>query len=116
VRDIIGNPAARFRRQIFVCSALRAFIETIGPIKDKHQALDEIRACAQAHLSKVIESGLSPRGLWNWLLTQFVVRRMDAVIEEIKPPLLVVASGGRPDDRGFQQGEADSHVRNREHA
>src|SRR5712691_12407635 len=50
VRDMIGNPAARLRRQIFAESALRAFIEAIGPSEEKQRVLDEIRACAHAHL------------------------------------------------------------------
>ena len=52
VRDLIGNPIARLRRQIFAESALRAFIEAIGSIDEKQRALDEIQACAQVHLSK----------------------------------------------------------------
>jgi hypothetical protein len=84
VRDLIGNPVARFRRQVFVESALRAFIETIGPLQEKQRALDEIRACAHEHLSKVLEPSWSFRGLWYWLLTQFVVRRMDTVLDKLK--------------------------------
>jgi hypothetical protein len=107
VRDVIGNPVARFRRQIFVESALRAFIETIGPLQEKQRALDEIRACAHEHLSKVLEPSWSLRGRWYWLLTQFVVRRMDSMLDKLKTELntanaLRVAEdgSGRDDHRG----------------
>jgi len=107
VRDVIGNPVARFRRQIFVESALRAFIETIGPLQEKQRALDEIRACAHEHLSKVLEPSWSLRGRWYWLLTQFVIRRMDSMLDKLKTELNTVNAlrvaedgSGRDDHRG----------------
>jgi O-antigen/teichoic acid export membrane protein len=113
VRDLIGNPVARFRRQVFVESALRAFIGTIGPLQEKQRALDEIRACAHEHLSKVLEPSWSFRGLWYWLLTQFVVRRMDAVLDKLKiesdacdGPCLAPDGSERDDFGGLDQGAA----------
>jgi hypothetical protein len=119
VRDMIGNPVARFRREIFVESALQAFIETIGPFEEKQRALDEIRACAHAHLSKVLEPSWSLRGLWYWLLTQFVVRRMDSMIDELKvesntcdgPP--IAGDGSERDDHGGEDAGAVSRIRDR---
>jgi hypothetical protein len=90
VRDLIGNPAARFRRQIFVESALRTFLDTIGSSHEKRRALNEIRSSAHAHLSKVLEPSWSFRGLWCWLLTQFAVCRMDALLEKLTNELYTV--------------------------
>ena len=83
VRDLIGNPAARFRRQIFVESALRTFLDTIGSSHEKRRMLDEIRSCAHVHLSKVLEVSWSFHGLWRWLLTKFAVGRMDSLLEKL---------------------------------
>ena len=109
VRDMIGYPAARLRRQIFVENALRAFIETIGSLEEKQRALQEIQACAEAHLSKVLDLSWSLRGLWHWLLTQFVVRRMGTVLNRLKIELTY----GQPLEHqphkfsvGTQRGEA----------
>jgi O-antigen/teichoic acid export membrane protein len=119
VRDVIGNPVARFRRQIFVESALQAFIETIGPLQEKQRALDEIRACAHAHLSKVLEPSWSFRGLWYWLLTQFVVRRMDSMLDKLKIESnicdgpRIAADGSERDDLGGQDAGAVSRVLDR---
>ena len=87
VRDMIGNPIARLRRQIVVESALRAFIETIGSLEEKQRALFEIQACAQAHLSNVLKLSWSLHGLWCWLLTQFVVGRMESIFDRLKAEL-----------------------------
>jgi hypothetical protein len=104
---MIGNPVARFRRQIFVESALLAFIEMIGPFEEKQRALEEIRACAHAHLSKVLEPSWSLRGVWYWLLTQFAVRRMDSILDKLKAesatsdgPSIAEDGSERDDHRG----------------
>jgi O-antigen/teichoic acid export membrane protein len=119
VRDIIGNPVARFRRQIFVESALRAFIETIGSSQEKQRALDEIRSCAHAHLSKVFELSWSFRGLWYWLLTQFVVRRMDTMLDKLKIESntcdgpCIATDGSERDDLGGQDAATVSRALDR---
>jgi len=89
VRDMIGNPIARLRRQIFAESALRTFLETIGPLEEKQRALHEIRACAQAHLWNILELSWSLRGLWHRLLRQVVVRRMDSMLDGLRAELEV---------------------------
>jgi hypothetical protein len=91
---MIGNPIARLRRQIFVESALRTFLETIGPLHEKQQALHEIRACAQAHLWNILELSWSLRGLWHRLLRQVVVRRMDFMLDELRSELEVRGRAG----------------------
>jgi tRNA A-37 threonylcarbamoyl transferase component Bud32 len=99
VRDMIGNPIARLRRQIFAESALRAFLETIGPFEEKLRALDEIQACARYHLSKVLDLSWSLRGMWHWFLTQLVVRRMDSMLDRLRAELDSC-------DRSFEQSQA----------
>jgi len=119
VRDIIGNPVARFRRQIFVESALRAFIGTLGSSQEQQRAVDEIRICAHAHLSKVLAPSWSFRGLWYWLLTQFVVRRMDTVLDKLKIESnicdgpCIAADGSERDDLGGQDAGAVSRIPDR---
>jgi len=93
MRDLLGNPIARMRRQIFVASALRAYVATIGKPAEKHRALHDIRACALEHLSKVLAPSWSPRGMCHWLLGQIVVRRMDSLLRRLKAELM---AGARP--------------------
>jgi len=100
VRDLIGNPIARLRRQIFTESVLRAFIEIVGPFEQKQRALDEIRVCAHLHLSKVFEQSWLLRGLSHWLLTPFVVRRMDSMLDRLHAELNS-RSGQLEDSRTF---------------
>jgi hypothetical protein len=98
---------------------LQAFIETIGPMQEKQRALDEIRACAHAHLSKVLEPSWSFRGLWYWLLTQFVVRRMDSMLDRLKTESntraapRIAEDGSERDDHGGQDAGAVSRVSDR---
>ena len=89
VRDVIGNPFARLRRQVFVEGALRAHLETIGSAADKQRALHEIRACAHAHLWKVLDRAWSPHGMWHSLLSQIVIRRMDSMLYGLRCDLLL---------------------------
>jgi O-antigen/teichoic acid export membrane protein len=83
VRDVVGNPIARLRRQVFVESALLAFLDTIESAADKRQALDDIRASAHTHLWKVLDPSFSLRGMWHWLLAQVVIWRMDSMLDRI---------------------------------
>ena len=83
VRDVIGNPIARLRRQVFVESALCAFLSTIESAADRQQALHEIRTCAHAHLWKVLDLSWSPRGMLHALLGQIVIRRMDSMLDRL---------------------------------
>ena len=87
-RDLIGNPNARLRRQIFGESALRAYIETIGSWDEKQLALSEIRACAQAHLWQILEPERSLRGLWRWFLRPIVFRQMDSLLDRLRAELV----------------------------
>ena len=97
VRDLVGNPIARLRRHLFVESALRAFIDTIGPLEDRQRVLAEIEVCARAHLSTVLERSWSLRGLRDWLLTQLVVRRMNSMLGRLRAELNAT---GRPLEDG----------------
>jgi O-antigen/teichoic acid export membrane protein len=83
VRGTLGNPRARLRKQIFTENLLRAFVETIGPPKEKQLLLDEIDLCAQAHVRQIGRS-LSPRGLWRVVLRQVASRRIDKFLEKLR--------------------------------
>ncbi|HEY1543215.1 MAG TPA: polysaccharide biosynthesis C-terminal domain-containing protein [Xanthobacteraceae bacterium] len=99
VRDVIGNPLARLRRQILVESALRAHLETIGSPAERQRALDEIRACAHVHLWRVLDRSWSPRGMWHALLGYIVIRRMDSMIDRLRHDLDLPQE--QPVDRPF---------------
>ncbi|HLH92145.1 MAG TPA: hypothetical protein VKX28_27255 [Xanthobacteraceae bacterium] len=96
VRDLIGNPTARLRRQVLVESALRAFLEPIGPAAERQRALGDIRTCAHTHLWKVLDGSSSLRGIWHALLGQIVVRRMDSMLGRLRRDLAL--PDGRADD------------------
>lgn len=83
IKGTLGNPRARLRQQIFTENLLRAFVETIGPSKEKQSLLDEIELCAQAHVRQIGRS-LSPRGLWHVVLRQVAFRRIDKFIEKLR--------------------------------
>jgi hypothetical protein len=84
VRDVIGDPIARLRRQVFVESALLTYLKTIDPPDEKRHVLDEIRASAHTHLWQVLEPSLSLRGMWHWVLAQVVIWRMDWMLDRIE--------------------------------
>ena len=93
MRDVVGNPIARLRRQVLVESALRAWLDTIGPAPERLRALQDIRACAHLHLWKVLDRSWSPRGMWHALLGQIVIRRMDSMLDRLRRDLAL------PDER-----------------
>jgi len=83
VRSTIGKPRARLRQHMFVENVLRVFIETIGPFEDKQALLDEIHACARAHL-RSLDLSLSPRGLWHLVLRPVTSHRIDRLIARLR--------------------------------
>jgi O-antigen/teichoic acid export membrane protein len=101
MRDMIGHPIARLRRQVFVESAVRTFLETIDPCDEKKRLLRELRACAQAHLWEILKLSWSPRGLADRLLGQIVVRRMDSVLDRLKVELSACEAPLAPQPRLF---------------
>jgi O-antigen/teichoic acid export membrane protein len=91
VKSSIGNKNARLRRRLFARSALRAFLETVGPCGRKQRLLREIRVCTLAHLAELLEPSWSPQGLWRRLVKQIAVRRLDAILDRMKVELDVRA-------------------------
>jgi O-antigen/teichoic acid export membrane protein len=87
IREMIGYPIARLRRQIFAESVVRSFLETIGPFDEKQRLLHEVRACAQSHLWKFLKLSWSPRGLADWLVGQVVFRRMETIFDRLRDEL-----------------------------
>jgi hypothetical protein len=82
LRSTIGNSAARFRQQNFVERILRIFVETVDPFEQKEQLLDEIEACARAHLQS-LELTWSLSGLGRVLLRRVASRYIDTVINTL---------------------------------
>jgi hypothetical protein len=99
VADTISNPIACLRRQVFAESTLRALIETMVPYEHKRRLLREIRACAQQHLSEILEPSWSARGLWRWFLRQIAARRMDSIFDRLKIELETGSGANRIRDR-----------------
>jgi O-antigen/teichoic acid export membrane protein len=95
VTSTIGKPGACLRQQMFAESVLRVFIETIGPFEEKQWLLDEIEACARAHL-KSLDLSLSPRGLWHVLLRRVASRRTDRLLARLRTDLGVPSDGHDP--------------------
>jgi len=87
IRELIGFPIARLRRQIFAESVVRCFLETIGPFDEKQRTLHEVRTCVQSHLWKFLKWSCSPRGLVEWLEGQIVFRRIDSMFDRLQSEL-----------------------------
>jgi hypothetical protein len=83
VKNTMGHPGALLRRQMFTHGVLQAFIETINPFEEKQWGLDEIEACARAHLKR-FPLARSPRGLWHVLLKHIASRRIDIMLGRLK--------------------------------
>ncbi|WP_154071099.1 hypothetical protein [Bradyrhizobium lablabi] len=83
VKATIGHPGALLRRQMFTHGVLRTFIETIKPLEEKQRSLDEIEACARAHLKRLAASW-SLRGLWYVLIKYIASRRIDTMVGRLK--------------------------------
>ena len=86
LKRTIGNPHARFRMEIFTEGILLAFVETIGPSDEKQSLLDEIGACARAHLKR-LDWSWSLRGLWYVVLRPIASRRIDAMLSRLRAEL-----------------------------
>jgi len=95
VRNLTGNPLARLRRELFIKSALRTYIATIDTPAERHQVLQEIRACALHHLAKVLAPAFTLRGLLRTPLTRFVERRTDQILAELEADLVDTAAPPR---------------------
>src|SRR5262249_24956886 len=95
VRSAIGKPGARRRQHIFAEGVLRAFVETIHPLERRRWLLDEIHACARAHL-KSLDPSLSLRGLWHAVLGRAASRRIDRVVAKLRTELGVPIDGDDP--------------------
>ena len=92
VKSTIGNPGACLLQQVFAENVVRTCIEMIGPFEEKQWLLDEIHACARAHL-KSVDLSLSPRGLWHVLLRRVASRRIDRLLARLRTDSGVPSDG-----------------------
>jgi hypothetical protein len=99
VRDLMGKPRARLLRGIFATSALRTYLDTIDSLDAKKKGLSDIRDCSLFHLAKVLEASRLTSGICRRPLTNFVVRRIDALLEKLLEEMTVhyghIKSGAR---------------------
>jgi tRNA A-37 threonylcarbamoyl transferase component Bud32 len=80
VNSGLRNPSARLRKEIFIASVLRAFLETIGPLEEKKKLLGEIQDCARLH----VQAFKSTRWLWRALRKQIGIHRIGAILGRVK--------------------------------
>ena len=93
VTDIMGNSAARVRRQIFVESALELFFERLRFSEARRQVSDEIWACSEAHLAQTLDLSWSPRGLWHRFIERVAVHRIRMMLDNVMADLEMRGSG-----------------------
>jgi hypothetical protein len=88
VKHALVNRGADARNQHFSGSLLRAYIESIGPDEEKRRMLDELRDCTQCHI-RAIGSSISPHGLWHVITRWIALRRVDAVLFQMRTQISV---------------------------
>jgi len=66
---------------------VRAFVATIGNAEGKWRVLNEIRACAHAHMAERLELSWSPRGLRSWIIREIGGARIDSAIARLTTEL-----------------------------
>jgi O-antigen/teichoic acid export membrane protein len=81
----IRAPRARMRKRGFAASIVRAYVGSLEAA-ERDAALDEINACAQAHLRR-LGWNWSGRGAWRWILKEYCCRRINATIGALKAEL-----------------------------
>jgi O-antigen/teichoic acid export membrane protein len=87
VEIAIGNHSARARKEMFIVGILRAVVETVGPIEERREFLDEIEACVSRHL-KTLEPSWSPPGLWHLIVKRIASRRIDRLLARLRADAL----------------------------
>jgi tRNA A-37 threonylcarbamoyl transferase component Bud32 len=95
LKKILGNPAARRRQQGLLERLLRVFLKRIGSAGAQQSLLDEVEACVQAQFER-LQVLWSPRGLWRLFLRQTASRRIERILERLRPD----AEIGRMRDEG----------------
>jgi len=83
VKDLIGNPMARLRREVFVECAIRTYLGTLRSTMDRRCMVEEIRESAKSHLINTLKQPLFSWGLFKLIVTRLVVRRMDSFMERV---------------------------------
>lgn len=84
VKDLLGNPMARRRRQVFVECAIRNYLDTVESPAERLRMLDEIREVALCHLELVLKQKPFSNGPFRSLVTRLVVRRISPLLERIR--------------------------------
>ena len=84
VKRTLVNRAASERRNIFVESALLAYVEAFPAVAARLERLDEVERCCVLHLDELLQASLSPRGLWRAFVKFVALRRLDAMSAKLR--------------------------------
>jgi peptidoglycan/xylan/chitin deacetylase (PgdA/CDA1 family) len=84
VKRTILNSRARHRYHRIAESIVSAYMERVKTEPEKHQLLDEIRACVDVHL-KLLPSSSSVRWLWQRILQVIASRYVDTMVKTLRP-------------------------------
>jgi len=91
VRASIGQPRARRRQKWLTRLILKTCVRQIASPDRRQALLDEIDACANAHLS-TIQTSWSPRGTWRRIVRLSAIRSMRRTLNVMSREIL------QPDD------------------
>lgn len=91
VRSDLGKRPLRGRRAEVIEAIVLGYAAWVGPEPDRLGLLDEVHACARAHLGRV-RAGWSPAGAWRLLLKGHASRSLARSIARLKE----AAAGARP--------------------
>ena len=80
VKQSLGDRHAHLQRMAFGDMALRASLESMPSRVARRQMIDDIAACAEAHLQDVLAPSWSPRGLWRRCVRRIAARRIDNLL------------------------------------
>ena len=84
VKRTIGNKGARLRRNMFMHSALQAFLAADISREGKLRQLGEIQTCARVHVEELLPRPVSPRGVWQAIVKHVALRRMEVMFASLK--------------------------------
>ena len=83
VKRTFGSSGTRRRQHFLVERVLRAFAQTAGSIRERHDLFDEIEACVRIHLNR-LEVAWSIRGAWHAILKRIAARRIDRILTRLR--------------------------------
>jgi hypothetical protein len=83
VKLTLNKPILRRRERWLVTQIVREGLIWLASEEDREQLLEEIRACAASHLSR-LKMSRSPSGLWRLLVKRLTARYVGQVLDELE--------------------------------